>query len=74
MLSLSAPMTGAHTHATFVPCTLPHTPAVVGDVHGQFYDLLTIFELGGSTTLDNGGRFLFLGVSEEDLHAREEAD
>ena len=38
--------------------TLDGPVVVVGDVHGQFYDLLKILELGGDI---HSNRYLFLG-------------
>lgn len=33
----------------------------VGDIHGQFYDLLNLLEEGGRPGLENGDSYLFLG-------------
>lgn len=34
---------------------------VVGDIHGQFYDLLKLLSIGGNPTTNKGIKYLFLG-------------
>lgn len=53
LVYIDPPITGEDTLLSY-----PTNVAVCGDVHGQFYDLLKLFEIGGPV---NKTTYLFLG-------------
>lgn len=58
VLELTPPVIGLQAFLLLLCLFHTHTISVVGDIHGQFYDLLSIFEIAGSVPQT---KFLFLG-------------
>lgn len=56
LVEVAAPITGIKDKMDFYNITIT---IVVGDIHGQFYDLLKVFEVAGGEPPSN--RFIFLG-------------